>query len=235
MHISKLFRCIALTALVLTAGAASAASTPKPFTATYQVLRNGSPIGESTLQLRSDGANWVYTSRMRGTSGLASLLGASVDETSHFRWHDGHPEALSYDYRMQAAIKSRQREVHVDWSHDTVRVVDDGKTFDYAAKPGLVERHSMPLALGYALESGANKVALPVAVKDRVEMQRYAVTGKSAVQVPAGRFDAVRVDRTDDSKDFSAWYVPSRYPVPVKLAQRAGGHLTMLLKSFRRE
>ncbi|RAP59358.1 DUF6134 family protein [Oleiagrimonas sp. MCCC 1A03011] len=235
MHTPNILRSLLATALLCFAGSVLAAGTPAPFTATYQVLRNGSPIGESTLRLTRDGSDWTYVSHMRGTSGLASLLGASVDETSRFRWHDGKPEALSYDYRMEAAIKSRQRRVQVDWVKDTVQVTDGGKRFDYAAKPGLVERHSMPLALGYALADGARHVALPVAVKDRVEIQRYAITGKSEVNVPAGRFDAVRVDRTDDSKNFSAWYVPKRYPVPVKLAQRAGGHLTLLLKSFRRD
>ena len=50
--------------------------------------------------------------------------------------------------------------------------------------------------------------------------------------MPAGSFDAVRVDRTDQDRDFNAWYVPAKYPVPVKLAQKDGGNLTLELVSY---
>ena len=51
--------------------------------------------------------------------------------------------------------------------------------------------------------------------------------------MPAGRFQAQRVDRTDADRGFSAWYVPARYPLPVKLSQHDGGDLTMQLVSFK--
>ncbi len=213
---------------------ALAAATPQAFTATYQVLRDGSPIGESTLTLKADGdGTWTYASRLRGTAGLAGLLNASMDETSHFRWRDDSPEAMSYDYVLHSAFKNKLRQLQVYWKRGQVQVHDNGQLYTYAPDPGLVERHSMPLALGYALADGKTRVALPVAVKDRVEVQRYAVTGTHRVSVPAGTFDAVQVERTDDSRNFAAWYVPDRFPVPVKLAQRSGGNLTMLLKSYR--
>jgi hypothetical protein len=214
----------------------AAATTPHTFSAKYQVLRKGSPIGETTLTLRANADNtWTYASHMRATSGLAGMLGARVDETSHFRWRGNAPEALSYDYSLHASIKSKQRHVQVNWAQHQVQVQTDDGHYSYATQPGIVERHSMPLALGYALAAGKRKITLPVAVKDRVQMQSYAVTATEPVTVPAGHFEAERVDRTDDSKDFSAWYVPDRYPVPVKLTQTSGGHLTLLLKSFRHD
>jgi hypothetical protein len=42
----------------------------------------------------------------------------------------------------------------------------------------------------------------------------------------------VRIDRTDADRGFSAWYVPGRYPLPVKLSQHDGGDLTMELVDF---
>lgn len=231
----RFLRLLIAPALLAASGLAAAAA-PKAFTATYEVLRGGSAIGRSTLTLRADGpATWTYASNMEGTSGLAALLGADVRETSRFRWKDGRPEALSYDYKLDAAIKSKQRHLRVDWKADRVDV-DDGRkgTFRYAPKPGLVERHSLPLALAWALQDGKRTIALPVAVQDRVQTQRFEVTGDETVKVPAGTFHALRVDRTDDNKSFSAWFAPDRFPVPVKLAQSDGGDITMLLKSFKR-
>jgi len=51
--------------------------------------------------------------------------------------------------------------------------------------------------------------------------------------VPAGSFKAQRVERTDKDQSFSAWYVPQKYPVPVKLTQSDGGNLTLQLVSYK--
>lgn len=227
------FRAAFAALLLLLAGTAAAATVPHAFTAKYKVLRKGNPIGEVTLTLRAgaDG-NWTYVSHMKGTSGLAGLLGASVEENSLFRWRDDRPEAIRYDYHMSVAFKDRARHVRVNWTKGTVQATQGGKQFTYASRAGLIDKHIIPLALGYALDSGTHDMVLPVAVKDRVEMQHYAVTGKTSVTVPVGNYQADRVDRTDKDKNFSAWYVPGRFPVPVKLRQQGDDDLTMLLQSY---
>ena len=98
----------------------------------------------------------------------------------------------------------------------------------------MVERNNTALAIGLALQDGQQQLALPVAVKQDVETQRFKVAGKEKVSVPAGSYQATRVDRTDADRGFSAWYVPDRYPLPVKLSQHEGGDLTMELVSFDR-
>jgi hypothetical protein len=209
------------------------AAPPNAFTATYRVLRGGSPMGEATISLKPlAGGQWVYSKHVRGTSGLAAMLGVDLDEVSHFRWKGEVPEVLSYDYRLDAAIKTRQRHLTVDWGKHLV-TVDEGKgVLTYPAVPGMVERNTTALAIGLALRGGQQQIALPVAVKQEVQTQQFKVAGKENITVPAGRFDAVRIDRTDADRGFSAWYVPGRYPLPVKLSQHDGGDLTMELVDF---
>jgi hypothetical protein len=233
MTFRRLLRLAGAMLLASASGLALAAP-PKAFTATYRVLRDGSPMGEATVTLKPVGnGQWEYGKHLRGTSGLAALLGANLDEVSRFRWKGDVPEALSYDYRLDAAIKSRQRHVSVDWTRHRV-TVDEGKgAITYATQPGMVERNTTALAIGLALRDGQTQIALPVAVKQEVETQRFEATGKEKVTVPAGTFEAVRVDRTDADRGFSAWYAPGRYPLPVKLSQKDGGDLTMELVSFR--
>jgi len=233
MTFRRLLR-LAGAALLACASGLALAAPHKAFTATYRVLRDGSPMGEATVTLKPVGnGQWEYSKHMRGTSGLAALLGANLDEVSRFRWKGDVPEVLSYDYRLDAAIKSKRRHVSVDWAKHLV-TVDEGKgAITYATQPGMVERNTTALAIGLALRDGQKQIALPVAVKQEVETQRFKAAGKEEVAVPAGRFDAVRVDRTDADRGFRAWYAPDRYPLPVKLSQKDGGNLTMELVSFR--
>lgn len=218
---------------LLSASHTALAAPPGPFTATYDVSRDGSPIGRATIRLRAaEHGQWTYSNEITGTGGLAALLAANTRETSQFRWHGDVPEALSYDYRLQSAVKKKRRHLAVDWDRNQVSV-DDGKGAQtYPAQPGMVERNTLALAIGLALRDGARQVTLPVAVRQRVEMQHFKVTGTQTLSVPAGSFDAERVDRTDTDRGFSAWYVPDRYPLPVKLSQRDGGNLQMELVSF---
>lgn len=220
--------------LALATSAAFAATPPQPFTATYQVLREGEAIGQATIQLKALGdGQYEYSNDVKGTSGLAAMLGASSSETTRFHWTGGVPETLTYDYKMETAIKQKQRHLQADWSTHQVSVTDNGKHFSYATAPGMVDRNTLPLALGLALQDNKRSVTLPVGVKQQIESQQFQVKGKETVKVPAGSFQAERVERTDSDKSFDAWYAPRKYPVPVKLAQSDGGNLTLQLIGYR--
>ncbi len=227
-------KLVAGIVLAVSSAAAFAASAPSPFVATYQVLQGGQVIGEAVVSLKPAGAGqWEYSNQTHGTAGLAAALGANSSETTRFRWNNNAPETVTYDYRMDAAIKSKQRATRVDWNANQVSV-DDGKGAEtYAASPGLVDRNTAPYALGLALHDGKQAVTLPVAVKRNVENQQFKVAGSDDVKVPAGNFKAQRVERTDKDQSFSAWYVPQKYLVPVKLTQSEGGNLTLQLVSYK--
>lgn len=209
------------------------AAAPTSFTATYNVLQGNEPIGVATVTLRAGGnGEWVYRKDMKGTGGLAAMLGADVTETSHFRWNGDVPEAISYDYQLVASIKNKQRHMKVDWATHQVTVNEGKGPQTYPATAGMVERNTTPLALGLALRDGKQQITLPVAVRQNVQTQDFKITGHESVKVPAGSFSAVRVDRTDADRGFSAWYVPGRYPLPVKLSQHDGGDTVMELVSY---
>ena len=228
---TTLLRAGLAMALALPAAAVSAASVPQSFTATYHVLQGGQPLGDATLTLKPAGnGQYEYTDRIVGTAGLAAALGTSTSETSRFAWVGKVPQAISYKYAMASAFKPKRRELAVQGG--TVQVDDNGRRHSYAAQAGMVERNTLPLALGIALRGGAQSATFPVGGRQAVETQTFKVAGSEKVSVPAGSFDAVRVDRTDQNRDFNAWYVPAKYPVPVKIAQKDGGDLTLELVSY---
>lgn len=224
---------VLLGLLAILSGAAIAATPPVAgFTAQYRLLQNGAPIGKATLTLAegSDGV-WTFTTDSKGTSGLASLLAASIREVSTFQWDGDLPQGLSYDYTMQTALKTKQRQVRFDWASHTIEVNDNG-TFRFATQPGALERHTVPLALAAGLVAGKTKFALPIAVRDRVEIQHFTAQGQQNVNVPAGTFDATRVSRTDSDDDFEAWFVPGKIPAPVKIDQRGKNDFSLELERW---
>ena len=209
------------------------ATVPTSFTAHYNVTQNGAPMGVATISLQPGGdGTWIFSKVVKGTAGLAAVLGAQTSETSRFRWSHDVPVAISYDYQLRASISNKQRHLRVDWNKNQV-TVDEGKGPQaFAALPGMVERNTAPLAIGIALDDGLKKIALPIAGRHDVQMQHFGITGHESIEVPAGRFKAIRVDRTDAELGFSAWYAPGRFPLPVKLSQHDGGNMTMELVSF---
>jgi len=210
------------------------AAAPTPFTATYRVSQGGQVIGEAVVALKPAGnGQWEYSNQTKGTAGLAAALGANSFETTRFRWNNNTPETVSYDYRMDAAIKSKQRHTDVNWTTGQVTVNEGKGPTTYPAAPGMVDRNTAPFAVGLALRAGKQAVSMPVAVKHNVETQAFKVSGTDTVKVPAGSFQAERVVRTDNDAAFSAWYAPQKFPVPVKLAQSDGGNLTLELVSYK--
>ncbi|HET6631251.1 MAG TPA: DUF3108 domain-containing protein [Rhodanobacteraceae bacterium] len=235
MNVTRIFMAAAACALAVCASARTAAQANaplSPFTARYAVSKDGKRIGEATLSLQRAGDVWLYQTRIRGTSGLASLLNVSLDETSAFRWQGDSPMLVTYDYDLDSLMHSRQR--HVRARGGEVHVRDGKHDYRYPAAAGMVERHSAVLAIAAELRHGATRFTLPVATRKRIEQQQFEVTGHDTVQVPAGQFEATRVVRTDDNHGIRAWYASTGCATPVKLAQGSSGLVLSLLTCSER-
>ena len=226
-------RFVVRTAALVIFSCAAHAAALKPMNATYAVVRNGKPLGDASYSLvaNKDGS-WTLRSVTKGSAGMAKLLGLDVHEESTFRWQDGKPQGLHYDYKQDAAIKSKRREIDFDWRENQARVRDNGKDFAYAIPSGTIDRSTVALALGQALADGAHAAALPVAVKDHVEQQTYETRGQEKINVPAGSFQAVRIERTDVTGKARSWYAPgiTTLPLRVEQVQGDGSMIVMELK-----
>lgn len=214
-------------------GTFSAAAAPLPaFVAHYALLRNGSTIGKATLSLSDTGNGaWTFVTTSKGTAGLAGLLGINSREVSVFQWSGALPQCESYDYTLDTGLKTRRRTVHCDWNQHRV-TVHDKIDYTFATQPGALERHTVPLALAAGLAAGQRTFDLPVAVRDRIEIQHYVAADAADVKVPAGTFDAIRVARTGGGDAFEAWFAPGKLPVPVKIDKRGKHDLALELESW---
>ncbi len=235
MNIARAFIAFAAVASAQIAPAADAP--PAPFRAEYLALRNGEELGHTTLALSDNhDGTWTLRSETRGTSGLAKLAGVHIVETSRFRWRDGRPEAIEYDYKQDSAVKSRTR--HAAFANGEVRVEEGGDAFHYAIVPGLVDRHAVTLALASDLRRGAQTFDYKVAVKDHVEDMRYERAGDETLKVPAGAFDTVLMRRvgqpgTDRKRVARSWFSEKLgwLPVQIEQSEKKGDTITLQLAS----
>lgn len=214
------FASFALFASLAVAASAAERTAPiAPFHAEYTTSRNGELLGRTVLDLvdNRDGT-WTMTSDTRGTEGLAGLLGIELRETSKFRWTSEGPLSITYEYR-QGGIKQRHRTMRFDADARVVQVEDDKGRREYAWQPGTVERNLVSLALGAELARGQQAIALPVAGKRDIAIQHYAVRGTESVEVPAGTWDSMRVERTDEGKDTTSWFAKAIGWLPVRISK----------------
>ncbi len=229
-------------ALCAAAPAFAADTTIQPFHADYATLRNGNEVGRTTLDLANNGdGSWTLRSETKGTSGLARIAGIHIIETSRFRWKDGHPEALAYDYKQEGAFKQRTRHADFDWKTNEVRVSEGGADFRYPIAAGIIDRQSVTLALASDLMRGATTFDYKVAVKDRIEDMRYARNAGETLKVPAGEFKTVLMERdgepgTDRKRVARSWFAESLgwLPVQIEQTEKKGDTVTLKLISSKR-
>lgn len=212
-----------------------AASEPlKPFVASYDVKRGGKVIGEATMTLSDNGdRQWTLVTETRGTAGMARLLGLDVREASEFVV-DGQSalQSTNYRYKQDATLKSKQRRIEFDWQANEARVTDKDELFRYSLQAGSIDRQVVAVALGRSQRLEHN--AFPVAAKEGIENQRFERRETRSLNLPAGRYDATRFERTDKPNKGSTWYAPGLLaPLQIEQLQKDGNTIVMELKAIR--
>ncbi len=221
-------------ALALFATAAASAQPMQPFTANYDLLRDGKLIGKAEIALIMGKDGWQFSNKSEGTEGLAGFAGVKIEETSTFRWQDDAPETMHYHFFQKAAWKKKNRNIDVD--HDAKRInasIDDSaKPLEYA--PGTIDRNLVVLALGTDLKAKATTLEYRVADKHAVDTHRYKISGNENIDTKRGRFDTIRVERIRDKpgRTTTTWIAPKLGYIPARIVQTEpdGETLEMLLR-----
>jgi Protein of unknown function (DUF3108) len=224
-------RKILYAVAILSIACAAQAVELKPMSATYSVTRDGKLQGDSTFTLAANpNGTWTLTSVTKGTSGMARLVNADIREESTFRWKDGKAESLSYNYNQDSSIKHRTRHIDFDAAAKQAHSQENKDRYDYAIPSGTIDRSTLQIVLGAAIASGAHELNVSVAARDRVEDQRYSVNGTEKIDVPAGSFNATRVERMDVPGKGKSWYAANLGMLPVRVEQVSSDNSTIVLE-----
>jgi len=225
-------RLTAFAALTLAAGSGLAqASTLQPFTARYEVLRDGKSQGEAVMRLERVSDNrWKFSSDVRGTSGMARISGFEMTESTEFEVRDdGGLKPLSASAEGGISLRRRSIGTEFDYGRNEVRWNGDAKPNQRGPAP-LSERSVNPqilnLALAQQLRSGAEgSIRLDLVNRGDSDPVEYRIGAKQSVSVPLGTREAVTLEhrRTDKDRVITLWIDPSLPPAPVRVLQREDG------------
>jgi hypothetical protein len=225
MNISCTRMLVALVLLVL-AGIATAADGLKPYSAEYEVMRNGDKLGVANVTLGRTASGWDYESRTHST-GMASLAAANIEEHSIVSAINGLLQVTSYHYRLSTIVKSTQRDIVVEPATNRIVIRDKKHTREFPITPGVLDQHAVTLAIAQDLANGKHgTLSYPVATKDNVDTQRYQVGKEETLKVPAGSLRTVVVTRLRESangRTTVSWFGLDNGYVPVRVVQTEPG------------
>lgn len=199
-----------------------------PYSAEYDVIRNGKTLGSSRTSLERIGAAWRYRAETTGDRGMASLLGLRITQRMDFDWVGGMPRPLSSEYDQKATLGNRNVKVDYDWAARSYHLVDRKGEYDHPLPDGTADRYGSGVFIAAKLASGETDFTLPVAHADGVRDWRFRIAGVEGVETPSGAIRAVKVERVrdDDERRTISWHDPARGYLVVRLLQDEDGDTT---------
>ncbi len=198
--------------------------------AVYEVLRRGSKIGEVHVQLsQDDSGTWLFDTETVATARLARILRVSAEESAHFVWRNGHVVMLTYRQVARAPTRTRYWQHEADWEAGISRTQTYDGDLDIELEEHLVDPLTLRLQLAVELSDPANHgqdLHFRVLERDEVEDQHFFYLDHEPVDVPAGCFDAIRMERfrrEGSSRNYESWHAERFYWLPLRILQVKDG------------
>ncbi len=197
-----------------------------PYKAVYEVSRGKVMLGDTTFTLNPDGADCY---RLRGVAepmGLAALLAGQMTEESRFCLQEGQLRSQHYEVTRENGDKDDNYSLQFDWGNRMVTT--SGQKPRELPAEGL-DRSLMEIVLRQLLARAGDKppqepFVFLLVEDDEITPYSLQVTGRETVSTPAGRFDAVRVERVNPGKrHMRFWLAPALDYLTVKLERQKEG------------
>lgn len=166
--------------------------------------------GENELEFSIEGGRYLLRSVTR------SLLFSAEQQSS------GEVRGallVPHDYRERSARRP-PRTMHIDWRADRVSFSSNSEGTT-TTQPQLQDRLSLLVQAGQQLRAQQSRgaVVLPVAGTRHVSTYRFEPRGSESLELPAGRFDTLRLERPLDAEHdgLEVWIAPALCWLPVRL------------------
>ena len=212
---------------------------PKAYTATYQVFRNGSALGNATVKLAAAGnGRWELTSNTTGT-GIAAIAGVEIFERSLLRWNEGKPETMDYSFDQKTGFKNKQRSLRVNPQNRIIDSRDREKNYSLKYQAGVLDRHAVTVAVMQDLAEGkSGDLLYPVADRDELQTHLYRVIGNEKIQTAMGSLNSIKVQRirrNSNGRVTTLWLGADRQFVPLRIEQKEadGDSIEMRITSLK--
>ncbi len=223
-------RALLLVALVLL-GLNAQAFELQPYSASYTADWKQVPIsGTAGRSLKAlDNGRWELDFE-------ASMLVASLKETSTLRMESDAFLPLTYRFDRSGLGKSKQVELDFDWTEKQVLGNDRGEPVRFPLNRGLMDKSTYQLVLQHDVAAGKQSVSYQVIDGDEIETYDFRVLGEERVRTKAGLIDAIKVERvrdpTQSSRKTVLWFAKDWNYLLVRLHQveKDGKEYQIMLK-----
>lgn len=165
----------------------------QPFSASYTADWKQLPFSgtaERSLQQQDDGT-WKLDFS-------ASMLVASLDETSWLSLVNGDIQPNKYRYSRKGMGKAKKIKQDFDWQAQRVTGSDRGKPIDLTLIQGVQDKSSYQLALQRDVADGKTSMSYQVLDGSDLDTYDFRVLGEESVKTMVGTVDAIKVERVRD-------------------------------------
>jgi hypothetical protein len=225
-----------VVALLLACGATvSLAATPelRPFSATYSVTAKGITAGTADVQLQKTAEDrWAYQTRFN-----AGFLARTVARSrmppelqrSVFSIEDGRGVPLQYT--AEDRNNDKDQSLNFDWARGRVTGIFERKPVDLPTQPGLLDAHTVQVALMYELTAGRTPQRFVLLEKGRTKDNVFTPDGTEKLRTAVGEFQTIRfrISRPDSTKSTVFWCAPELGYLPLKVERRDGKDVDVLM------
>jgi hypothetical protein len=211
-----------LLGCVLAAPALRAASLPS-FEASFRIMSGGLRLGTNEVSLTVDGnGDYRYESHTWPSSWISWLLKEDLRELSRGVLDRAGIRPLFYEYRRTGRRSTRTAELTFDWKTSTVVNNVADSTWEMTIPAGTLDKLSTQLGIMLELQNGATEKTFAVADGGKLKQYAFQVIGTETVELPAGRFEAVKLNRLGVSAEQLTyiWCAPELHYLPVRILQR---------------
>ena len=199
-------------------------------TATYEVLRRGTKIGEIHVSLsqRDDGI-WYYSTETEATHRLARLLRLSGEESAHFVWRNNRVLMLTYHQVLRTPRGTEFWQHRIDWDEGVARTHSSEGDFVHDIEPDMVDPLSLRLQLAVDLHDPEHRTAehhFRLIDEDELDDESFVYGGEEQLEIPAGCFESIyleRVQRPDSVRTNTSWHSEQFHWMPLRILQTRKG------------
>jgi hypothetical protein len=220
--------CTLITAATLACGVARA-EIPKlsPNDGVYELHMGPATLGLARFALMPAEKENCYRYEYTATpQGMAKMFIGIVRETSDFCVTESGLQSQHYEFH-RADRPHKDYVLDFDWKAGLLR---GGDPKEQKMPPGTLDRLAIQQGVRQWViahakdEKPPDEVEFTMGDRTRVVSYRFAIGRREKVNVPAGKFDTIIVQRVDDpKKTLRFWLAPERDYLPVKVVQDQEG------------
>ncbi|MCC5856528.1 MAG: DUF3108 domain-containing protein [Ectothiorhodospiraceae bacterium] len=199
------------------------------FSAEYELRRDGLRAAQLTRSLSCEDGDCRFLSEGR-TVGLADLLlRGRIEEWTRFRLEEGRIVPAEYYYR-QRARGGNDAYARLFFRPDTGRVSSRGDArWETHVDGETMDELLSQLRLMLAVRAGETEMEFSVVESDGdLDSYSFQVVGQELVETPAGRFEAIKVERVGGSSRRSTrmWFAVEYDYIPLVVEHERVGRET---------